>query len=54
MLHELLALELLTLLLEDPTNDSVEVAIGFLKECGEKLTELAPRGLHGGYMYLSL
>ena len=47
VLHELLALEILTLLLEDPTNDSVEVAIGFLKECGEKLTELAPRGLHG-------
>ena len=31
VLHELVALELLTLLLEDPTDDSVEVAIGFLK-----------------------
>ena len=35
VLHELVALELLTLLLEDPTDDSVEVAIGFLKVGGE-------------------
>ena len=34
MLHELVALELLTLLLEDPTDDSVEVSIGFLKVGG--------------------
>jgi len=46
VLHELVALELLTLLLEDPTDDSVEVAIGFLKECGLKLTEVSPRGVH--------
>ena len=31
VLHELVALEVLTLLLEDPTDDSVEVAVGFLK-----------------------
>ena len=31
VLHEIVALELLTLLLEDPTDDSVEVAVGFLK-----------------------
>ena len=36
VLHELVALELLTLLLEDPTDDSVEVAIGFLKVGGER------------------
>ena len=47
VLHELLALELMTLLLESPTDDSVEVAVGFLKECGQKLTELSPRGTHG-------
>ena len=69
VLHELVALELLTLLLEDPTDDSVEVSIGFLKvggrggkgrrvfsdpymyhthaqECGLKLTEVSPRGVH--------
>ena len=31
VLHELVALEALTLLLEDPTDGSVEVAVGFLK-----------------------
>ena len=40
VLHELVALELLTLMLEEPSDDSVEVAIGFLKECGLKLTEV--------------
>ena len=45
--HEVLALEILTLLLENPTNDSVEVAVGFLKECGQKLTEVSPRGING-------
>ena len=44
--HEVLALELLTLLLEKPTNDSVETAIAFLKECGFYLTEVSSRGLH--------
>ncbi|EDO30898.1 predicted protein, partial [Nematostella vectensis] len=44
--HEILALEILTLLLHKPTDDSVEVAIGFLKECGMKLTEVSPRGVH--------
>jgi len=45
--HEVLALEVLTLLLETPTDDSVEVAIGFLKECGQKLTDVTPRGITG-------
>lgn len=31
VLHELVALELLTLLLEEPSDDSVEVAVGFMK-----------------------
>lgn len=43
----MLALEILTLLLETPTDDSVEVAVGFLKECGQKLTEVTPRGVTG-------
>lgn len=46
-MHELLALELLALLLGNPTDDSVEVAIAFLKECGAKLTEVSPRGVDG-------
>ncbi|CAM2100296.1 unnamed protein product [Caretta caretta] len=44
--HEVLCLEMLTLLLERPTDDSIEVAIGFLKECGLKLTEVSPRGIN--------
>jgi pre-mRNA-splicing factor CWC22 len=44
--HEVLALELLTLLLEHPTDDSVEVAIAFVKECGQYLAGVSPRGLH--------
>ncbi|KAK4736202.1 hypothetical protein R3W88_010463 [Solanum pinnatisectum] len=34
VVHELVALELVTLLLEKPTDDSVDVAVGFIKECG--------------------
>ena len=43
--HEIIALEILTLLVENPTNDSIEVAIAFLKECGQKLREVSPRCL---------
>ena len=34
VLHELVALELLMLLLEDPSDDSVEVGVGFIKVKG--------------------
>jgi pre-mRNA-splicing factor CWC22 len=47
VVHELIALELLTLLLENPTDDSVEVAVGFVTECGSILQDLSPRGVHG-------
>ncbi|EPB74999.1 MIF4G domain protein [Ancylostoma ceylanicum] len=43
--HEVLALEIMILMLETPTDDSVEVSIAFLKECGAKLTEVSPRAL---------
>lgn len=43
--HEILALEILTLLVETPTEDSVEVAIAFLKECGQKLDDVSSRGM---------
>ena len=43
MAHEVLALELLTLLLENPTDDSVEIAVGFIRECGAHLTEVASK-----------
>ncbi|WVY92833.1 hypothetical protein V8G54_031921 [Vigna mungo] len=45
--HEIIALELLTVLLEKPTDDSVEVAVGFVTECGSILQDLSPKGLHG-------
>ncbi|RWR74683.1 pre-mRNA-splicing factor CWC22 [Cinnamomum micranthum f. kanehirae] len=45
--HEIISLELLTVLLENPTDDSVEVAVGFVKECGSLLQDLSPQGLHG-------
>jgi pre-mRNA-splicing factor CWC22 len=32
---DILALQLLTLLLEKPTDDSVEIAVGFVQECGK-------------------
>jgi pre-mRNA-splicing factor CWC22 len=43
--HELLALQLLTVLLEEPTDDSVEIAVNFAKEVGQILQELSPQGL---------
>lgn len=48
--HEVLCLEMLTLLLERPNDDSVEVAISFLKDCGLKLTEVSPRGINGTFL----
>ncbi len=44
--NELLALQLLGVLLEQPTNDSVEIAAAFVKDVGKSLEELSPRGLH--------
>eukprot|EP01039_Chlorochromonas_danica_P002305 gene2305-2525_t len=44
--HELLALQLLTVLLEEPTDDSVEIAVGFVKEVGQLLDQLSPQGVH--------
>ena len=41
--HELLALQLLTVLLEEPTDDSVEIAVNFIKEVGQILEELSPK-----------
>lgn len=43
--HEILALEILTLLVEAPSDDSVEVSISFIKECGMKLTEVSSKGI---------
>lgn len=44
-MHEIIVLEILILLLENPCGDNVELAIQFIKECGHKLCEVNPRGL---------
>ncbi|CEM07635.1 unnamed protein product [Vitrella brassicaformis CCMP3155] len=43
---ELLALQMVTLLLDEVTDDSCEVAVGFIQECGQVLTQIAPQGMH--------
>lgn len=40
---EVLPLQILALLLERPTDDSVEVAIGLIKECGQHIQETSPK-----------
>ncbi|KAL9374387.1 hypothetical protein Peur_034007 [Populus x canadensis] len=47
--HEIIALELLAVLLENPTDDSVEVAVGFVTECGSMLQDVSPKGLDGAF-----
>jgi pre-mRNA-splicing factor CWC22 len=37
---------MLIILLETPTEDSVEMACNFLTECGQVLTELSPAGVN--------
>ncbi len=41
--HELLALQLLTILLENPTEESVEIAVGFTKEVGQTMVEVGKK-----------
>ena len=46
MAHELLALEVIMLLLEEPSADSVEVAVSFVKEVGAYLQDVSPQALN--------
>lgn len=41
-----MALELLTLFVETPTEDSIEVAIAFLKECGQRMSQVSKKGMN--------
>lgn len=43
MAHEIVALQILVLLLENPTSDSAEVAVGFMREVGCHLAEVSPK-----------
>ena len=44
--HEILALQLLAVLLGEPSDEGVEIAVNLLKEVGQRLAELSPQGLH--------
>merc|ERR1712003_426777 len=44
--HEILALEIFMLLLDQPTDVGVELAISFAKEVGGALQELSQQGFH--------
>ena len=41
--HELIALQILVLLLERPTDDSIEIAVGFTREVGAFLQKNSPK-----------
>ena len=43
--HEVLALEMLLLMLEHPSDDSAEMAVDFTKEVGSHLMDVVPAGL---------
>ncbi|KAG8944993.1 pre-mRNA-splicing factor cwc22, partial [Tulasnella sp. 419] len=47
--HEIVALQMLVLLLERPTDDSVEIAVGFMREVGAFLAENSPKANNGVY-----
>ncbi|KAJ7190234.1 MIF4G-domain-containing protein [Mycena pura] len=41
--HEIIALQIIVLLIERPTDDSIEIAVGFMREVGAFLTENSPK-----------
>lgn len=42
-----LPLQILLLLLEKPTDDSIEVAVAFMQEVGQRLSEVSPQAFNG-------
>jgi pre-mRNA-splicing factor CWC22 len=46
VLSDFVGLQLLALLLENPTEDSVEIACDFMIECGQVLSDLTPAGVN--------
>uniref|UniRef100_T1JVJ8 MI domain-containing protein n=1 Tax=Tetranychus urticae TaxID=32264 RepID=T1JVJ8_TETUR len=44
VIHEVLVMEMLSLLLHNATDDSVEISVAILKECGAKLKDSCPKG----------
>jgi pre-mRNA-splicing factor CWC22 len=47
VVHELVVLQILSLLLQNPTDDSVEVAVGFTRHVGAFLAEQSPKANTG-------
>ena len=47
--HEIVALQILVLLLEKPSDDSVEIAVSFMREVGAFLAETSPKANNGVY-----
>lgn len=45
--HEIVALQILALLLEKPTEDSVEIAVGFMHQVGLYLSEVSSKATNG-------
>lgn len=45
VLQEFVALEVLSLFLENPTEDSIEMGADFMIECGQVLSDLTPEGV---------
>ena len=43
VVHEILSLQVLALLLQNPTDDSVEIAVGFMREVGAHLANVSPK-----------
>ena len=50
--HELVGFEILIHLLETPSDDSVEIAVGFLREVGQSLDQNAPKSTETVYTRL--
>lgn len=46
VVHELLALQILAMFLETPSQDSILLSCDFMAECGQVLTELSPSGVN--------
>lgn len=47
VVHEILSLDMLVLLIDVGTNDSVEVAITLFNECGKKMEDISSKGVNG-------
>ena len=47
-----MALEVLEVLLSEPTDDAVETAVNFMKEIGQFMEENSPRAIQGVFEHL--